>query len=235
MGRDTYDRVNTEDEGEIVHAACSFQSVVPVASTVHSPQPNSFVSSATQEVSRLASNLTWTDNFYEAEPDIVAAFDLDHEQINLYKSKDASKHFWWALFFFGLAVFYAAIDVIVLACLFLSFSLFYCMNIKQRKSDGSGLHMAITSSSIRYDQENPLLTTEISLKSISICTVANKKIKKYPWSPEVTVNLVMLQIVGKAVPKIYIGLKDPKGFARLVMSLKNQGQQGQPDQNFQIV
>ena len=79
------------------------------------------------------------------------------------------------------------------------------------------------------------LYCQISLRSISICTVANKKIKKYPWSPEVTVNLVMLQIVGKPVPKIYIGLKDPKGFARLVMCLKNQGQQGRPDQNFQIV
>jgi hypothetical protein len=53
------------------------------------------------------------------------------------------------------------------------------------------------------------------------------------------VNLVQLQIAGQAVPKAYIGLKDPKNFARLVMMLKNENSAGssnqQSDNNNMIV
>lgn len=50
-------------------------------------------------------------------------------------------------------------------------------------------------------------------------------------TPETTLNLVQLQIAGDAAPKVYIGLKDPKNFARLVMMLKNENSQQRRDNN----
>jgi hypothetical protein len=53
----------------------------------------------------------------------------------------------------------------------------------------------------------------------------------YWCSPETPLNLVQLQIAGQAVPKVYIGLKDPENFARLVMMLKNENSAGSSNQS----
>ena len=67
----------------------------------------------------------------------------------------------------------------------------------------------------------PLLP-QISLQNISSCTIAQKVVKPYVWfGTPTTVNLVQLNVVGQRAPTVYVGMKDPRGFTRLVMSLKN--------------
>ena len=70
---------------------------------------------------------------------------------------------------------------------------------------------------------------QISLNHISTCSIEKLKFKnRFPCLGcihggvgEGTLNMVVLNVIGERVPKVWIGLKDPKQFTRIIMALKN--------------
>jgi hypothetical protein len=121
----------------------------------------------------LAEQLTWKDTFYEHEPDIIAVFDFDQEGVVQYQRNNffylaLSTGFW--LFF---AVFYYRVEVesiVAVVIISLLFVVYFALASKAwaklraatSSLDGGGIHMAISSVSIRYDQADPMVSFEVS-------------------------------------------------------------------------
>ena len=115
-----------------------------------------------------ASGLTWADTFYDDESDIVAVFDLDEESILAYHKSMAFKEI---VPFFGLLAIAITIAFIAIGLIFISFycNLISCIYIikfvkawkKVRATKANNIHIAITSSSVRYDQEDPFISKEV--------------------------------------------------------------------------
>ncbi|CAB9521208.1 expressed unknown protein [Seminavis robusta] len=90
---------------------------------------------------------------------------------------------------------------------------------------GSGrVYMAIASSCVRYDQKNPMVSSAIALQDISTCTVEQRKMRRRCCGligETKTISLIHLKAANSRGSKIFVGVKDPRNFARLVMTIKN--------------
>lgn len=141
--------------------------VVPVASSVVS----SLSSSSCQALTR---NLVRKDTYYQDEPDIVAVFDLDSDLIAKYQRITATNLTVCTVFMFGLVGLYKFLDLFPAAIFFLILAFVYVIlsarawaKVRAASSSllGGGIHLAITSSSVRYDQEDPMVSTEVSFEN----------------------------------------------------------------------
>lgn len=153
---------DNEEEEEPIHA----EVILPVASkvaTFNQQQPSS--------ASELAQELTWADTFYEDEPDIVAVFDLDQNAISFYQRRAFYFAVYCTVGLWFLAGLYYSLDFQPVAIFFVCLSMGYVLMASKTwakvqaatsSRNGGGIHIAISSLSVRYDQADPMVSTEVS-------------------------------------------------------------------------
>ncbi|CAB9501912.1 expressed unknown protein [Seminavis robusta] len=180
--------------------------------------------------------MMWKDTFYAGEPDIEAVFDVDTEAIQLYQSQASIKYGSIAA---GYSVLYAAFLAMGLygiasVCLVIAFVFGVLTRLTCKRATAAfntgGIHMAITSSCVRYDQEKPMVSTAIAVQDITTCTVEQRELKPYCglFGTNKTINLIHLRVANGSSSKRYVGVKDPRNFARLVMTIKNRPRSAAP-------
>jgi hypothetical protein len=134
---------------------------------------NNFVSStecAYNNYASLAQNLSWADRFYEKEPDIVAVFDFDLRTIIRYQMSKLYKTVPVSVALIALAALSTATEIDVLYSYVFMFLLLALLSfnflfaLQQYKSQANhGIHLAVTTNCIRYDQESPKVHTVVRI------------------------------------------------------------------------
>ena len=97
---------------------------------------------------------------------------------------------------------------------------FWIVCKKVHAAFGGPFHMALTSDSIRYDQDAWSLSTKILLQRITSCTVMERKFWNYlAWKQE-TINIVSIHTTGTRHPTAYAGINEARQFQKLVVKLQ---------------
>lgn len=190
---------------------------------------------------QLPRNLTWEDTFYDEEDDIIAVFDIDNEGVLAYQRFQAVKFVKFALLYTLILILFSFIfssddddddDGIMAffafllgACITIFLILVFIFCLKAHGAAKGGIHMAVTSNSIRYDQAANSLSKQILLNRIVTCTIAEKQIWDYMTWKECKIYIVSLQIVGAKRLVSYVGIKQAKEFQKLVVNIQGQQQQ----------
>jgi hypothetical protein len=114
-------------------------------------------------LSRLSEGLTWEDDYYNDNEDIVAVFDVDGKTVRDYHYCLAQKSFQVGLPFFALYIFYPfSIYSVVYVYITAFFSFLIFMSCSHARLASAKIHMAVTSDCIQYDQESPNLNIMVS-------------------------------------------------------------------------
>ena len=134
----------------------------------------------------MAENLVWKDTYYEHEPDIVAVFDFNPEAIEEVQRKSngyalcAGFFLLCALCALGMlmdgVVYYmdSSLGIFLVIIFILVIIIFFILSaasageVPLSTMQGRGHHLAITSVSVRYDQEDPMVSTEVSQRFAGI-------------------------------------------------------------------
>jgi hypothetical protein len=121
--------------------------------------------------------LSWTDRFYDDKPhEIVAVFDMDFNGIlndHVSNALTLSLHAFWMLlvsiFFWELNIPLLTVGFMILcsACSIFGMKAWYRVQAVHSSIDGGGMHMAITTTSVRYDQLDPEASIEVSRLHLS--------------------------------------------------------------------
>lgn len=123
----------------------------------------------------LAQNLSWADRFYEKEPDIVAVFDFDLRTIIQYQMSKLYKTVPVSVALIALAALSSVTEIDVLYSYIFMFLLLALLSFnflfawQQYKSQANhGIHLAVTTNCVRYDQESPKAHTVVRINCIDL-------------------------------------------------------------------
>ncbi len=114
------------------------------------------------------------DRFYENETNIVAVFDVDDDTVLQFQKNVAINWTFRSIGLLIVAFLYELIESHRLATIFMiigilvtAFALNGWKDVRtaHRNLLGGGIHMAITTVSVRYDQPNPMISTEVSKRN----------------------------------------------------------------------
>lgn len=165
---DIYYTVQTQD----------IETAVPVVANVTPSSTTYSGAAAGSSCDGLVESLAWADTYYDDEPDIVAVFDMDQQAIRDYQFYSTFLPLGIAISCFVLAVLlHFGLDLFALASLYYVAFGFFCTVAlhafkKYLGSRKSNIHVAVSTSSIRYDQENPPLSTTVSFVQFKIICFA---------------------------------------------------------------
>lgn len=163
----------------------------------------------------------WKDSYYDDEPNIVAVFDIDSNGVRLYQHQSygvklaVSKSCGlFALFYLVNA---GAIGIVLPFALYWFSMIMVILHSAQQSANQSQVHIAVTDTCIRYDQENPLVVSRMPLNKILSCKVTQRALREWHMCGRVHfVNIVELELAsGK---QTIIGLREATAFRDLLLA-----------------
>lgn len=180
------------------------------------------------------SHFAWKDTFYDdSSDDVVAVFDLDYQGILQYHRSLACSWYFSACRTLLLYIIFSAVYPDHPLSIIFAFSFgVYCrfgfgawLRVQEvRKSiQGGGIHMAVTTTSVRYDQVDPMESIEICLNDITYCLLKSKGCWHGLCSTAAPFVVVVVKVRGRRLPITFAGLHDPHHFVDLIMRLKRGG------------